>query len=67
MNLTQSQQSMMADLCGVVAGLLRDGDAVNAEKAVEKILSVAWSYDATPQTFDALYDKFHRYGANAHP
>jgi hypothetical protein len=67
LNLSPSQQSMVAELCGVIAGLLRDGDAVDPVKTVEKVLEVVWSYDATPQTFDSLYDKFHRYGANAHP
>lgn len=66
--MTSRQQSILASLCEVVAGLVRateSGVEPNAEKALDDILSVAWKSDVTAVEFGQLYDKLHRTGANA--
>jgi len=71
LNLTASQQSLLAELCCVIADLARTNDdwtavpPVEAVRTCNKLLEVVETFDASSQTFGVLYDKLHRTGANA--
>jgi hypothetical protein len=71
LNLTSGQQSLLAEICRIVADVVResgDGKTVSPEEAVrivDQILTTAEWYDAPSQAFGVLYDKLHRTGANA--
>lgn len=71
LNLTSGQQSLLAEICQIVADAVResgDGKPVPPEEAVrivDQILETADKYDASSQAFGVLYDKLHRTGANA--
>lgn len=65
--LTSRDQSILASLCEVVGGIVRDaesGDKTDATKAVDRILEVAWTFEAHSVEFGKLYEKLHRTGAN---
>lgn len=71
LNLTASQQSLLAEVCAVVSDLVRtqsDWQAVppvEAARVCDKLLEVVDRFDATSQAFGLLYDKLHRTGANS--
>lgn len=71
LNLTSSQQSLLAEICRLVSDVVRTNDdwsdvpPVEAVKVVDQILEVVERFDASSQTFGILYDKLHRTGANA--
>lgn len=70
LNMTSGQQSLLADLCRIVSDVVRTNDEQDvppeeAVRIVDQILDAAARFDATSQTFGALYDKLHRTGANS--
>jgi hypothetical protein len=71
LNLTSGQQSLLAEVCLLVSGVIREsGDGrdvppADAVRVVDQILELAEKFDASSQTFGVLYDKLHRTGANA--
>ena len=69
LNMTSVQQSLLAEICSIVADVVRtneqDVTPAEAVRIVDQILDAAARFDATPQTFGVLYDKLHRTGANA--
>lgn len=71
LSLTSGQQSLLAEVCLIVSGVVREnGDGrdvppAEAVRIVDQILELAEKFDASSQTFGTLYDKLHRTGANA--
>lgn len=68
LTLTAREQSILASLCEVVGGLVRDGETggcPDSAKVVERLQEVAWTFEASATEFGKLYEKLHRTGANA--
>lgn len=71
LNLTSGQQSLLAEICSALSPIVYDSDCgleITKDCAVavtEHLLEIACKYNASSQTFQQLYDKLHRTGANA--
>lgn len=71
LNLTSSQQSLLAAICEALSPVVHDSDSgleVSKDAAIaltERLLEIACNYNASSQTFGQLYDKLHRTGANS--
>lgn len=68
LTLTARDQSILASLCEIVGGLVRDSESgvePDAAKVIERLQEVAWTFEASATEFGKLYEKLHRTGANA--
>lgn len=66
--MTAREQSILASLCEAVGSLTRDeenGVDYSADGVVDRLLTIALTFEATATEFGKLYEKLHRTGANA--
>lgn len=69
LTLSSRQQHLMAELCRVLSGYLREGEQGRDDEAMDATLLEEMQaqldiYDATSGEMCQLYDKFHRHGSN---